>query len=226
MEKKKGQKKDPPKAYQRGSVKFLGCAIGLSEKVLIPRPETGFWAKRAIKDLKKSKDVLKVLDIFSGSGCVGISVLKNAKNSAVDFSDTDPGAVRQIKKNLEENGIEKTRYRIYLSDIFSGLPEIKKYDAILANPPYVDPARISEVQASVLDYEPHIALFGGKRGMAIIKKFLKQARNRLNDQGFIYLEFDPSQKNEIESILKKEKYSSFVFFCDQFKKTRFAKIVK
>lgn len=226
MEKKKDQKKDRPKAYQKGSVKFLGCFIGLSEQVLIPRPETGFWARLAIKDLKKTKGGLRVLDIFSGSGCVGIPVLKKIKNAAVDFSDVDLGAIKQIRKNLKENGIEKKRYNVYLSDIFSSLPKKKKYDAILANPPYVDPARIAEVQPSVLKYEPHAALFGGKKGMAAIKKFLAQARERLNGQGFIYLEFDPEQKEEIESILKKYEYSSFAFFCDQFGRVRFAKITR
>lgn len=225
MEKKKEIKSELPEEYQKGKVKFLDCLIDLSERVFIPRPETAFWAAKAIKELKKNP-ALRVLDIFSGSGCVGIAVLKKIKNSQVDFCDADPRALRQIEKNLKINAIEKSRSRVYLSDIFQNLPQNKLYDAILANPPYVDCDRISEVQKSVLDHEPHLALFSDKNGMAAIEKFLKQAKQRLDPIGVIYLEFDPKQVQPVERALKKEKYSAWKIFYDQFGRARFARIEK
>jgi release factor glutamine methyltransferase len=110
--------------------------------------------------------------------------------------------------------------------MFDGLPPGAAYDAILANPPYVDPARIKEVQPSVLEHEPRVALFGGKKGMEVIKKFLRQAKKYLKAHGLIFLEFDPSQAEDIVSILKAEKYASWEILEDRSQRKRFARIVK
>ncbi|MCP6717945.1 MAG: HemK family protein methyltransferase [Patescibacteria group bacterium] len=213
-----------PEEYVKGKVKFLNCEIDLSKRVFIPRIETEFWVKKAIKEIKKTRN-LEVLDMFAGSGCIGISILKNIKKSKVDFSDIDNRAVEQIKINLKLNKIPKKRYEIYQSDLFENLKN-KTYHYIFANPPYGAENRISEVGQSVLKYEPHKAVFSGKHGLIHIKKFLKLAKKFLKEKGIIYLEFDPEQKSDIEKILKKEKYSSFKFTRDQFKKYRFARVIK
>ena len=217
-------KTDIPEEYKKGFVDFLGCKIDLSRRPLIPRPETEFWTKRAIIDLAElGASKIRVLDIFSGSGCIGIAVAKNLPLSSVDFSDIEASAVEQIKINCEINAIASDRFRIFRSDIFAGIPE-GKYDAILANPPYIDPLKIGQVQKSVLDWEPGAALFAADKGLAQINEFLKQAKDFLTPEGFIYLEFDFSQKNDIMKIVKKEEYSAPEFFKDQFGKWRFAKI--
>ena len=225
MEKKKQAKSELPKEYKKGNVDFLGCFIDLSYRVFIPRPETEYWTESAVRELK-GRPFLAALDMFSGSGCVGIAVLKNIKNSTVDFCEADPRAVKQIKKNLKINKFGQKRYRVYRSDMFKDLPPGALYDVILANPPYVDYNRIGEVQPSVLEHEPHLALFSGKNGMAAIEKFLAGAKNHLTEKGTIYLEFDAAQVVPIESVLKKEKYSSWKIFSDQFGRERFARIEK
>lgn len=201
-------------------MKFLGCKISISKKVFEPRQETEYWVKGFLKELKILKDSqIKVLDIFAGSGCAGIAVLKNTKNAFVDFSDIDENALDQIKTNLSLNNIKKSRFNIFKSDIFSDLNS-KKWDFILANPPYVALRRISEVQKEVLEKDPHIALFSGDDGMLHIKKFLNRAKKHLNQKGKIYMEFDPFQKKEIERILIENKYK-YQFKKDQFKKIRY-----
>ncbi len=205
------------------TVKFLNCKIDVSKRVFIPRPETEFWVKKAIKEIKKvisQKSSVKnqILDIFSATGCVGVSVLKNVKNSFCDFVDIDKNALEQIEINLKINKIEKERYKIINSNIFENLD--KGYDFILANPPYVALNRLSEVQPSVLKEEPALALFAGENGMDYIKIFLKEVKNYLKPKGKFYLEFDPRQKAEIDIILRKEGYK-FQFKKDQFKKWRF-----
>lgn len=217
---------DLPEEYEKGYAMFLGCRIDLSRRPLIPRPEPEFWTARAIADLEKIRGTIKVLDIFSGSGCIGVAAAKKISNADVDFSDIDSSAIEQIKINLEINGIEKKRANIFRSDIFNNIPPGNRYDAILANPPYIDPARIGEVQKSVLDYEPHNALFSANGGLEIIERFLKQAKIFLKPQGFIYLEFDKSQANSIKKMIRAAGYSSFEFFDDQFGELRFAKIIK
>jgi len=211
-----------PNEYKKGFTKFLNCKIDLRNRVFIPRTETGFWVKKAIKELSSLREGLKVLDIFAGSGCIGISILKNVENSFVDFVDIDKKAIEQIKINLKLSRISPKRYKIYQSNLFEKLKG--KYNYIFANPPYAAKEKIKEVQPSVLRYEPRRAILGGKKGLFYIRKFLKEAKKFLKPDGTIYFEFDPEQKNEISNILRKENYKNFKFFKDEFKKYRFVKV--
>ncbi len=249
------------------NIKFLNCKINLlntrarrrrakrgdegklqrrktsSTKVFVPRPETEFWVQKAIKEIKKIKNIpstdsgdipfqenlsaesgFKILDIFAGSGCIGIAVLKACPESCqkVDFVDIDEKALQEIKINLKENNIEKERYRIIKSNIFENIKS-EKYNIIFANPPYVALERISEVDEEVLENEPWTALFAGSDGMVIIERFLKEVKSHLKKNGIIYLEFDPFQKEKIKNILKKQGFY-FCFCKDQFQKTRWVKI--
>lgn len=225
-------KKDFPIEYKKGFTKFLNCKIDLRNRVFIPRIETEFWVGKAIRDVLNVRGSnvrrLRMLDIFAGSGCIGISILKNIKNSFVDFVDIDKKAIEQIKINLKLNKIPKTRYKIYQSNIFEKIKR-KKYDFIFANPPYVAKERLNEVEESVLKYEPKRAILAGKKGLFYIKKFLKEAEKFLKPGGAIYFEFDPQQKIDILNIFKKSFKKNrdrltIEFFKDQFKKYRWAKI--
>jgi release factor glutamine methyltransferase len=207
-------------------IDFLNCKIDISRKVFMPRPETEYWTRKAIEEIKekcKLKNAnckpIKVLDIFAGSGCIGIAVLKNTKNTFVDFVDIDPNSLDQIVINLSLNKISPKRFKVIQSNIFQSLKK-RKYNFILANPPYVALKRITEVDIEVLESEPHIALFAGEDGLFYIRRFLKEAKKYLSPQGKIYMEFDPQQIEEIEEILKKENFK-FDFKKDQFKKWRF-----
>lgn len=202
--------------------KFLNCKIDLSKKVFEPRIETEFWVGKAIKEINQKienrKQKIEVLDIFAGSGCIGIAALKNIKNAKVDFVDISDEAIKEIKINLRLNKVPRSKYRIYKSNLFEKIKN-NKYDIIFANPPYVALDRISQVQKEVLRKEPPAALFGGKDGMFWIKKFLRGAKNHLNRKGIVYMEFDPLQKGKIEKILKRGGFI-FSFQKDQFKKYR------
>ncbi len=215
--------KGEPLDYVIGFKEFLGCKIDLSKKVLIPRPETEFWTAFAIDEIKNKKQKnIKVLDLFSGSGCVGVAILKNFRTAKVDFADKDKNAILQIKINLKNNFINKKRYKIIKSDIFKNIKD--KYNFIFANPPYIPIARKNKIQKSVLKYEPKLALFGGEDGLKYINKFLKDAKKYLNSDGKIFMEFDYIQKNKIEKLLKKYKYKNWEFKKDQYGKYRWVVI--
>jgi release factor glutamine methyltransferase len=213
---------DFPAEYQKGFTRFLNCHIDLRERGLIPRPETEFWVRKAIEELKSAENSSpRILDMFSGSGCIGIAVLKNIKNCCMDFSDIDKKSLRQIKINLKLNKIPENRYRVFKSNIFAKIRG--KYDCIFANPPYVAKDKLKEVQPSVLKYEPEIALFGGKKGLSYIEKFLRRAKNFLTKNGVIFLEFSPEQKEDIRKILIRSGYKECRFYKDRFFKYRFLK---
>src|SRR5258708_29407862 len=111
-----------PIQYVIGWVPFLGCEIDLSFKPLIPRPETEFWTGQVIEEIHKrvvkGDQVLEILDLCCGSGCIGIAFLKHLPNVRVDFADIQEDAIRQTRLNLENNKIDDSRWQIFHSDLF------------------------------------------------------------------------------------------------------------
>ncbi|MFA5369018.1 MAG: HemK family protein methyltransferase [Candidatus Paceibacterota bacterium] len=221
-----------PDAYKKGYKDFLGIKIDLSKRPLIPREETECWVDTVIEEIKEriksEKKQINCLDLFSGSGCIGIAVLSKISEANCDFGEIDDNFLEQIKINLDLNKIDSKRYNIIKSDVFFGV--LKKYDFILANPPYVAEKRIDEVGRDVIKYEPSIALFAGSDGMDFIKIFLNDAFNYLKQNGCAFVEIDPQQKELIEQIMKRsikdKNYSKYEFLKDQFGKVRVLKINK
>ena len=221
--------------YVIGWVEFLGCKIDLSQKPLIPRPETEYWTEQVIQEIrcKRSWDcpstagtvpaTFQVLDLFAGSGCIGIAVLKHIPWAKVDFAEKEKKFLKQIEINAKLNGIAPNRYRLIQSDVFSNIK--RKYDYILANPPYVAESRSQRVQKSVLEQEPASAVFAGKDGLTYIRKFLKETKNYLAPRGIVYLEFDSHQKAEVMKLAKAAGAKEVKISKDQFGKWRYARII-
>lgn len=210
---------DYPVDYIIGFSDFLHCKIDLRFKPLIPRPETEYWVDNVIKKLqpltnKSFSQNLKVLDIFSGSGCIGLAILKNIAQVKVDFSDKNPRFIKQIKLNLKINKISSQRYRAIPSNVFSKINS--KYDYILANPPYMPKDNPDLVTKSVRQFEPKSAVFACENGLYYIKKLLLQSPMHLKKNGIIYLEFHHPQKRAIEKILKKSAFTCWQFYQDQY----------
>jgi release factor glutamine methyltransferase len=219
---------DEPLDYIIGWKPFLNCKIDLSFKPHSPVPETEFWAEKFIDTIEENdenKKTIKILDVFSGSGCVGISVLKALRKTRVDFGEFEPRVVEQIKYNLKINRISPNRYTVTQSDVLESIG-MEKYDYISSNPPYVPVKNKPKMKPWALKYWPQEALFGGQDGLYFIRKFLKQAKSRLAIDGSIWMEFDSSQKKEIEKLIKQNKYSSFSFQRDQYKRWRYVIINK
>lgn len=208
-----------PVDYVIGFSRFLGCRIDLSFRPLIPRQETEYWTEIVINSIKESrgKRRVRVLDMFAGSGCVGIAVLKHIPRARVDFADIEEKFLKQIKKNARLNGIPASRYVCVRSNIFSNVRW--KYDYILANPPYV--ASGQHVASSVKKYEPQSAFRAGKDGLRFIKPFLRDALNHLAPDGSLYMEFGLGQKRAVEKMARAYGYAHCDARKDQFGRWRF-----
>ncbi|OGZ06437.1 MAG: hypothetical protein A3C93_01760 [Candidatus Lloydbacteria bacterium RIFCSPHIGHO2_02_FULL_54_17] len=213
-----------PLAYVIGWVDFLGCRIDLSAKPLIPRSETEFWVELVIihQSLVTSKNT-KILDLFAGSGCIGIALLKHLLNATVDFGEKDPVLCKQIKKNTALNNIDPARTRVIQTDVFSGLTGT--YDYIFANPPYIDPSKKNTVQHSVLTYEPKGALFARSGGLFFIERLLTQGAKHLRQGGIMYIEFGHGQKVAIARLTRTYGWNP-TFAKDQFGKWRVVRLKK
>jgi len=203
---------DVPVAYLIGWVKFLGCHIDLSLRPLIPRPETEEWVGRFLKETTATR----VLDLCCGSGCIGVAVLKHLPNSRVTFVDIDPQMLKQSRLNVEQNEIASERSRFLESDLFSGVTE--KYDAILANPPYVDP--FGQFSPS-LRHEPERALFAQNHGFKLVEQIILNAQKYLNEGGALWIEFEADQAKRVQQVANSIGWDVRVF-QDQFGRDRFA----
>ncbi len=210
-----------PLAYVIGFIPFLGCHIDLSMRPLIPRTETEYWAEKMISQFKLRQEEFTCLDLFSGSGCLGLSLSKHCSRSKVDFADNSDNCIKQIKINLSLNNIGNERSKIIKSDLFDRIKD--KYDLILANPPYLNQEQIECLTDSVKNYEPIDALAGGEEGLYFIEKFLFLAKRHLKKGGEIWLEFDSSQKKDIQNMANKYDYRCELG-KDQFNSWRFSRM--
>lgn len=205
-----------PVDYLIGYKYFLNCKIDLSKKPLIPRTETEYWVENEIKNIPNRK--MNILDMYAGSGCVGIAILKNTKNTNVTFVDIKRNFIEQIKINLYINKIN-SRYKLIKSNRFKNIKT--KFNIIFANPPYV----ASNFHNKNLKFEPKIALFSKDNGLYEICNFLKEAYNFLLPEGYIVMEFGFGQKKYIDKYLKSLKiYIKWEFYKDQFGKYRYLKV--
>jgi len=184
------RKKKEPITYITNYKEFFGLDFYVDENVLIPRPETEILVEEALKFNKKKA---KILDIGTGSGNIIISIGKN-KKAGLYASDVSTQALKIARKNAQRH---KVKVRFFKSNLFKNIPKIS-FDIVIANLPYLDPKWISED----LKYEPINALDGGKDGLEIIEKFLKQVKKCLTKNGVILFEIDPRQSFQLKKLTK------------------------
>lgn len=201
--------------YLLGEVVFCGAKVDLSLRPMIPRPETEFWVKQAIEDLLATRRqfVLRTLDLFSGSGAVGLAVAKNIPEATVDFIELDPKLKSGLENSIIRNNIKKLRTRVLTGDTWEGAGG--KYDVIFAVPPYVPPQMKAEVMQE-LGAEDPLFFFDKEDGYYYHKQVLSRAKEFLKDDGVLYLEFDITQREQIEQLAKDYGYQDYSFLKDPY----------
>lgn len=206
--------KGEPIAYVVGWADFLGCRIDLQYRPLIPRVETEWWVEQLIgKSLLNANS--HCLDLCCGSGCIGIALLKKTPVKKVDFVDISETAIRQTQFNLDLNAIKPFRYQLWQSDLFSNLPK-KRYDLIVCNPPYIDPALPKSDQLAL---EPAQALYAADHGLAVIEAILAQVADWLTDSGQLWLEIGADQGAAVIKLAARSKLTGKII-PDQFGRER------
>lgn len=213
--------KGEPVAYILGKKEFYGLDFYVDENVLIPRPETEELVDLVVKDITEScaiddndntKNVVSLVDVGTGSGCIGVTIAnlfceEKFKNLELDitFVDVSQQALRVAKKNydkhIEENCKIKSKYTE--SDLLTNLDG--KFDIIVANLPYIPAGKIETLDKGVKDFEPRKALDGGETGLDLIKKLILQSKDKLEKGGKVFLEIYHEQRKEIEDFVEEER---------------------
>lgn len=201
--------------YLLGQVEFCGAKVDLSLRPMIPRPETAFWVNEAMEEMKRGKSAytLRVLDLFSGSGNVGLAILKHFDEASVDMIEYDPKLKEQIEISIVKNNIKKTRARVVTGDTWEGAQGT--YDYIFAVPPYV-PCEMKEEVMQELKAEEPLSFFDKEDGYYYHKQILSRTNEFLKDKGVLYLEFDITQRETIEKLVIDYGFTQYSFLKDPY----------
>ena len=192
---------DEPLAYVLGEWDFYGMTLKVNENVLIPRDDTCAVTDLAIEELNKRAGETRVLDLCTGSGCIGLAVAKNIPDTRVTLADISRSALAVAKENI---ALQKLTGRVACveADALSALPAfLGKFDIIVCNPPYITGEEMKELPKSVDHFEPHLALYGGEDGLAFYRSITKNYRAALKNGGCLCFEFGEGQGDAVAEIL-------------------------
>ena len=191
-----------PLAYITRERWFYGRRFVVSPDVLIPRHETELLVQHAtayLKACRASKPL--VLDLCTGSGCVGISIACEYQNAVVWCTDVSSDAVAIAIENIELHECTN-RMECVVGDLDGGCADLAFFDVIVANPPYIAHDEINTLAVEVRDWEPEIALYANDNGLELYPRIAGIAKRRLVPGGWISAECGQSQASKIKCIFE------------------------
>jgi len=179
-----------PLPYITGEAWFMGIPFNVDERVLIPRSPTAQLIETGFQPWLGDVDVERVLDLCTGSGCIGIACAAVFDQAEVDLVDLSAEALDVAETNIVRHELSD-RVRTVQSDLFNNL-EGEIYDLIITNPPYVDQDDLDSMPAEY-QHEPELALGSGPDGLDITRRILREAGRHLSEQGLLVCEVGNSE---------------------------------
>ncbi len=196
--------KGEPLAYVLGEWDFYGLKLVVTPDVLIPRDDTCALAEAAIRQALFLDPAPRILDLCTGSGCIGLAIATRVKDARVTLADLSRSALAVAKKNVTNHKLSG-RVSCVQADAMQEPPAfLGKFDMIVSNPPYVTTEEMTQLDDSVKDYEPHMALWGGADGLDFYRSIAKRYRKCLKPGGYLCFEFGMGQGNAVCDILTQE----------------------
>ncbi|HCD06970.1 MAG TPA: peptide chain release factor N(5)-glutamine methyltransferase [Lactobacillus sp.] len=186
---------DEPVQYILGYAYFMNRNFSVNEHVLIPRQDTEEMVQKIIDDHGSSQK--NICDIGTGSGIIAITLGLEFPDDEILATDISKEALQVAKLNSENYQTNNIFFE--QSDLFKDI-SVQKFDVIVSNPPYIAESEKKDMDASVIKYEPDLALYGQDNGLEFYENIVKQVDNYLNDDGILYMEFGFRQKNAIKQI--------------------------
>jgi len=206
-----------PLAYVMGHWSFRTIELMVDRRVLIPRPETEMVAGRALELARGVADQRRVVDLGTGSGAIGLSLAAELPimGTEVWLTDYSTDAVDVARANAIGLGRAAANVRVSHGSWFDALPvDVRgEIDVVVSNPPYIadgDP----EVAESVLEYEPHTALFAGDDGLDDVRTIARDARDWLRSGGWLVMEIGYQQGEAVKALLERFGYADVAIAND------------
>jgi ribosomal protein L3 glutamine methyltransferase len=181
-----------PVPYITGQAWFAGLPFTVNDQVLIPRSPIAELIERGFQPWLGSRSVNRLLDLCTGSGCIGIACGYYFTEAKIDLADISAEALDIARVNIGRHQMS-SRTKVIYSDVFDGLIG-QRYDLIVSNPPYVDQADFTSMPEEY-QHEPALALTSGNDGLDICRQILKQAADYLNEKGLLVVEVGNSWEN-------------------------------
>jgi release factor glutamine methyltransferase len=191
-----------PLQYLTGEREFYGRDFHVTPAVLIPRPETEILVEKAVRIIQDdfSSDV-RFADVGTGSGCIAVSVACDLPSTIGCAIDISREAVSIAGLNAARHKVSD-RIRFLQGDLLNCFRPQPIFDLIVCNPPYVALEECDTLPSGVRDYEPHLALFGGRDGLDVYRRLIPMALQRLNSGGFLLLEAGAGQADRICRLIE------------------------
>lgn len=193
-----------PVQYLTGKCEFYSLSLKVGSGCLIPRPETELLVERAIDFLRSRTGAQYVCDLCTGCGCVAVSIAKNFPDAKIIATDICDKALSVAAENIKKHNLSE-RIELLQGDLFEPIIsqlDVKEFDLIVCNPPYVSKAEYEELDAKVRNYEPKLALDGGEDGLDIYRKISAEAGGHLKKDGALILEIGYSQSPAVKKLLE------------------------
>jgi ribosomal protein L3 glutamine methyltransferase len=176
-----------PASYITNEAWMHGHRFYVDERVIVPRSFVGELLEDALQPwVDHAENVADVLELCTGSGCLAILAAETFPAAQIDAVDISPDALAVAKINVADYGLED-RVALHLGDLYAPLPQGKRYEVILTNPPYVNEGSMQVLPADYL-HEPRLALAGGDDGMDVVRRIIAGAREHLTDNGVLIVE--------------------------------------
>lgn len=202
-----------PIQYIIGGTEFMSLNFWVDKNVLIPRPETELLVETVIERLRRQgTEGAGIVDVGSGSGCIGISLAHYLTDIHVTGIDISPEAVALAQRNAERNRVEK-RVHFIIHDICRGFPPLAHpVDFVVSNPPYIPTQEISNLQIEVAGYEPFAALDGGEDGLLFYRSIAGSAP--LKAGGGLAFEIGFDQGADVADIMERAGFAEIEILQD------------
>jgi release factor glutamine methyltransferase len=186
-----------PLPYITGTREFWGLSFEVTPDVLIPRPETELLVEAALGLYSDKNGTLDLVDVCTGSGCVGVALAFERRRASVLATDISEAALTVARRNARRLGVDE-RVRFMRSDVLANVRG--EFDLIVANPPYVRSVDRDGLQPEVRE-EPELALYSGRDGLDAIGRLVEEAPGHLREGGHLVFEFGFGQELEVERII-------------------------
>jgi release factor-specific protein-(glutamine-N5) methyltransferase len=185
----------------------MGLELFVTEGVLIPRADTEIAVQKVI-ELAKGIEKPNIIDMCTGSGAIAVSLAKNIPEARLWAVDIDHIAIECCIANVKRFGLE-SRISVVKSDLFENIREdgLKgNIDIIVSNPPYIETAVIHELGINVRDYEPHLALDGGRDGLVYYRRIVQESAYLIKPKGILAFEIGYDQGDKVKNIMEESGY--------------------
>ncbi|MBO5892250.1 MAG: peptide chain release factor N(5)-glutamine methyltransferase [Oscillospiraceae bacterium] len=196
-----------PLAYILGEWEFYGLKLTVTPDVLIPRDDTCAVAALAIQRSLFLDKSPRILDLCTGSGCIGLAIASRVPDSRVTLGDISREALTIAKQNILRNHFSGRVSAMQIDALSEPSAFFGKFDLIVSNPPYITTQEMGELPIGVADFEPHLALHGGDDGLVFYRAIAKNYQKALKPGGFLCFEFGMGQGNAVCEILENNGYT-------------------